>query len=308
MRRRPGSLPARELARVETLLLAGRYSAAAAAGRRALAAGRSNGDAATETLACAWLVLVARPAEFPVALAEYRRLVQRRPDPVHTARLKLLERFAAAGGRAPRERRLIERSRRGSTPLPLWRLWTPRREAVRADLYWDQVQHRLHLSGRGPFLLGDHPVLESFLCAVLARPGFAIPLPELFTAVWQVPWSPLLHQPKCHVTLHRLRAWLAGRAGHDRPLLVLRDGVVAIADDLDVRVLQAEGTALRAPAPDLGERILDALGDGVRVAAGDLERRVGSSRSALHGALRRLVADGAVAREGAGPAIRYRRT
>jgi hypothetical protein len=190
--------------------------------------------------------------------------------------------------------------------LPLWRLWMPRRDAIGAALYWDQAQRRLHLGGRGPFSLADHPVLERFLGSVLARPGFAVALPELFTDVWQMRWSALFHEPKCHVTLHRLRAWLAERAGHDRPLLVLRDGVVGFADRLDVRSVDA-GEALRAPVPVLRDRVLDLLRGPVPAAAADLHRRLGISRSALHGALRQLVADGAVAREGAGPAVRYRR-
>ncbi|GEM_PF-2595740 len=296
----------RDLSRMDIALLGGRYREASAAGRRAVAFCRASENVVWEMRACCGLVLAAGSGSFAAALAEYRRVVHRHPIPMHVSRLKLLERFAAAGGQAAREPWLIERSRWDTMALPLWRLWTPRPEAVGADLYWDQVQGRLHLSGRGPFSLSEHPVLERFLAAVLDRPSFAAPLVELFAEVWQVPWSLLQHEHKCHVTLHRLRAWLAAQAGHDRPLLVIRDGVVAVAADLDVRVVQARAEPLRMPEPDLLERVRDALATEASTGAAELERRVGVSRSALHGALRRLVAAGKVAREGSGPSVRYR--
>lgn len=195
-------------------------------------------------LACdAQLALCLAEAEAEVetaraSLATYRREARRTGVPHHVRDARVLEEVLPRAG-APRAVRLATRD--GARRAPLVRLVRPGADAVASDLYVDTVRGEVWTSGRGPFVLGEHPVVERML-EVLAMAGPAgLPLDELFTRVWGASYHPLRHENKVHVTLHRLRQWLDARGGPAAgELVVLARGVVCLDPSADVRVLSFE--------------------------------------------------------------------
>jgi len=185
----------------------------------------------------------------------------------------------------------------------------PRPSSIAADLYWDRVQRRVWLAGRGPYSLDDHPILARLLGTIVAANELALPLSALFEAVWQMPYNPLVHENKAHVAIHRLRSWLeAHRKGMERAIQV-RDGIVSIAEDVEVVVLEPSAHLVaetdRAP---LRDRVVAALAEQSPLSAAELEERLGVSRTALNTATRELVDDGSIGCTGQGRALRYSRT
>jgi biotin operon repressor len=94
----------------------------------------------------------------------------------------------------------------------------------------------------------------------------------------------------------------------DRAIQV-RDGIVSVAEDIDVVVLEpgphlVESQADRAP---LRERVVAALAEQSPLSAAELEERLGVSRSTLNTATRELVEDGEIECTGQGRALRYSR-
>jgi hypothetical protein len=169
------------------------------------------------------------------------------------------------------------------------------------------VQGTLYLAGDGPFSLADHPILRRVLEAVLAMPEHELPIATLFERVWDMSYTPLRHEGKCHVALHRLRALLAGWcAGADR-LIEVRDGVVRIAGDATVCVIELSraGTS-DASTASLADRVAAHLAASGEASPAELAQRIGVSRSALLLVLRGLAAEGRVERVGRARAIRYR--
>jgi biotin operon repressor len=229
--------------------------------------------------------------------------------PFYRARLQLLERLAARGIKAVRDVVLAERSRFARTPVSFVQVLFPRPSSIAADLYWDRVQRRMWLAGRGPYSLDDHPILARLLGTIVAANELALPLPALFEAVWQMPYNPLVHENKAHVAIHRLRVWLAAhRSGMDRAIQV-RDGIVSIAEDIDVVVLEPGAHLVESqadPAP-LRARVLAALAEQSPLSAAELEERLGVSRTALNTTTRELVDSGEIACTGQGRALRYSR-
>jgi hypothetical protein len=326
----------RDVARTEIALIDGRYREADAIARRVLAYATANGNAIYACLARSHRAFAATRPQLHARLAEYGRDAAQLQIPFHLRRHLLLARLAesdatGAVGASPRDRHVFVRTRslranhKTSSSRPagasmtgaiasdhrrperVLRLCLPSAADLGADLYWDAVQGVLYLSGDGPFTLAEHPILRRALETILGSPAFAIPLSDLFEAVWSMDYRPLVHEVKIHVALHRLRALLAGwHAGGDR-LIVVRDGIVRIADDCRACVVElAPAHATEAPASSLFDRVaahLAATGEATPV---ELAARIGASRSALVVALRSLVLERRVVRIGRGRATRYR--
>jgi hypothetical protein len=201
---------------------------------------------------------------------------------------------------------LFERSRFARTPVSFVHVLFPRASSIAADVYWDRVQRRLWLAGQGPYTLEEHPILERVLATLVAAEGFALPLATLFETVWAMPYNPLVHENKAHVAIHRLRGWLEShRKGMGRAVLV-RDGIVSIAEDIEVVVLEP-GHVEDDVRPAVRDRILAALSEQSPLSARELEERVGISRTALNSGTRDLLESGEIACTGQGKALRYSR-
>ncbi len=299
----------REVARTELALLEGRYRDAGAAAARVLACAEAAGNTIYACLARGYRALAAAPGPLRGLVEDYGRAAAQLQIPVHVRRHRLLARLAASG-LAPRARHLFVRSRDGRAMEPVLRTLFPTLAEVNADLCWDRVQGALYLGGEGPFSLGEHPILLRVLEAILGAPRFELSLAALFEAVWGMPYRPLVHEGKCHVALHRLRALLGGwRAGAER-LIAVRDGTVRVPDGSAAVVLElAPGrVAEPGPAERLADRVIAALEASRELGIAELEARLGASRTGLQGALRVLAAVGRVARAGRARATRYRLT
>jgi biotin operon repressor len=298
-----------DLVRAEIELIAGRWDEAERAARRALEFFEGADIALHTCIACSIIAMAAPRSRFHRALDAYRRIVHRLSVPYYRARFQLLERLAARGFKSVRDVSLDERTRFARRPVSFVHVLFPRADSIAADLYWDRVQRCVWLGGRGPFTLDQHPILARLLEAIVGADEFALPLATLFEMVWQLPYNPLVHENKAHVTIHRLRAWLeALRPGMGRSLVV-RDGIVSIAEDVEVVVLEpstamAEPPSDRAPSRD---RVVAILAQESPLSARELERRLGVSRTALNNATRTLLADGRIKCSGQGRALRYGR-
>jgi hypothetical protein len=292
----------RDLARAEIELIAGHWDEAERAARRALELFRTADIAIYACMASSIIAMAAPRSRFQRALEDYRRIAHSISAPYYRARYQLLERLAARGFRSVRDVSLVERTRFARRPVSFVHVLFPRADAVAADLYWDRVQRRVWLGGRGPFTLDEHPILARVLETIVAADGFALPLASLFEAVWQMPYNPLVHENKAHVTLHRLRAWLG-----DERLIVVRDGIVSIAEDVDIVVLEpVAGVADLPPAaPPTRDRVLALLAEDSPLSAAELEQRLGVSRTALNNATRALLDERRIACTGQGRARRY---
>jgi len=255
---------------------------------------------------CFERVLCAPRALFDDELDRFRRRASASGLREQQRRLRVLEELA--DGRASLRGLQVEvRGRRGRERATLARLWMPMLRWTLADLFWDRVQGLLQLRGGAPVDLSGKPVLRAVLEAVLQRPGFSIPVGELFEEVWGGRWDPLVHEGKVHVTIHRLRRWLSGLGADGRALLRVADGLLFIDPGADVRVLDVASPEGPRLAPrTVEERLRLLLPAGAEVAPRELEGRLGVSRSALNKALRRLLADGVLERVGAGRSTRYR--
>ena len=231
----------RDLARAQLALEARDATAALAAAERA----RTYFERCENVvLACdAQLALCLAEAESGAAtvrasLATYRRAARRTGVPRHVRDARVLEEVVPRTG-ASRVVQLTTRD--GVRRAPLVRVVRPGADALASDLYVDTVRREVWASGSGPFVLGEHPVVERTL-EVLALAGpSGLPIDALFTAVWGASYHPLRHENKVHVTLHRLRQWLDARGGSAAgQLVVLSGGVVTLDGDADVRVLSFE--------------------------------------------------------------------
>lgn len=303
----------RDVAALEVSILAENLPAARRAGARTLEFWEDSGHSVMTSFVRLRMALAAGRDEFPAALAELRRVVRRSPIIHFSRRLALIDELVARGYASAGDVRLVERSRHGAGELPLARVWTPPVTAVGADLFWNRVVGTLHIRGRGPYSLAERPVLRRTLEVLLARPGFALPLPALFSEVWGGPYDPIRHEGKIHVTLHRLRSWLDDCAAGTGAMLEVQDGVLAIRRTVDVRVLEPPQAERAAGVSGEGkssvrERVLQCIrAEAEPLAPRELLRRLDISRPALNVALRALVAGGHIERLGVGRATRYRR-
>jgi len=145
---------------------------------------------------------------------------------------------------------------------------------------------------------------------LMNRPTFSLTIGELYSEVWSGIYNPLLHEGKIHVTLHRLRSWLDDKKPGTGALIEVTEGTVCLSEHADVRVLEpreSRGDLRADAAPSMRDRVLATLrGEDTAVAPGLLRRRLGVSRSAVHVALRALMAADLVRREGSGRNTRYR--
>lgn len=296
-----------DLARAEIELVAGRWDESEAAARRALEFFEAADLAFHACMAASFVAIAAPRSRFLRALEEFRRLVHRVSVPVYRERFRLLERLAARGMRAVRDAAVTERSRYGRRAVSFVHVLFPRAESIAADLYWDRIQQRVWLRGQGPYSLDDHPMLARMLEAIVAADELSIPLATLFEAVWRVPYNPLIHENKAHVTIHRLRAWLER---HDRTMdrtIIVRDGIVSIAEHVEVVVLEPP-TSLDDPAdaqPSTIDRVTACLDEESPLTARELQQRLGISRSALNNATRQLLQAGRIYCLGRGRALVY---
>jgi hypothetical protein len=288
----------RDVARTEHALLTDDRRAADAAARRVLSYAEASGNVIYGCLARFHRVLAASRGTRAARLAEYGRIASQLQVPLHVRRFRLLDEL-------PHEVTLVVRTRRKKRSEPLVRLFYPALADLGSDICWDRVQGTLYLAGDGPFSLADHPILRRVLEAVLSSTELALPIATFFERVWEMSYDPLRHEGKCHVALHRLRALLAGwRSGADR-LVEVRDGVVRIADDASVCVIELTRPR-EVPQDTLADRVaahLAATGD---ASPAELASRLGVSRSALLQTLRALVAERRIVRIGRARGIRYR--
>jgi hypothetical protein len=227
-----GLLPAyRDLLRLELALHEGDSPGALEAARRAHAYFERSGNV---VLACDVLFGACLAQAFSDgakgALDVYRRAVQRSPTALHRKNLRVLDALGAAlfspGAR------LCTQSH-GSTAegtACAVHLFRPPLELRHADIYLDQVRGEVWLSGRGPFPLGAHPVVESVLVLLLVSGSDGLLVEDLYERVWGGPFHPLRHENKVHVTLHRLRQWLSSRSQGADALVVLHCGRVRISE------------------------------------------------------------------------------
>ena len=294
----------RDVARAELALLGEDYRAAHEAARRVLAYSEASGNIIYGCLARFHRVLAAAKSALPALLADYGRIAAQLQIPLHLRRRRLLD------GVVPRDRKLVIRTRTKKRVEPVLRLFYPSLDDLGADLCWDRVQGTLYLGGDGPFSLAEHPIVRRVLEAVLASPRFELPIGTLFERVWEMSYEPLRHEGKCHVALHRLRSLLGGwRAGADR-LVQTSDGMVRIATDATACVIELtvpeKTTGPRANSESLADRVAAHLAASGEASPAEIAARIGASRSALHGALRALSAEGRVERVGRARAIRYR--
>lgn len=295
----------RDVARTEIALLAGDYKEVDVVAKRILAFAESTGNAIYACHARGYRAFAASRAKFPALVEEYGRAVVQLQIPVYLRRHRLLTEIAAAQ-LAPRDRCLVARTRRAQATVPIMRTFFPTLAEVNADLCWDRVQQVLYLGGEGPFKLADHPILRKLLEVILAARDFCVPLEALFEQVWGMAYKPIVHEGKCHVALHRLRALLGGwRAGADR-LVVVRDGAVRISDDCSAIVLELPPVRIEDPSEPLDQRIVAYLAVVGEQPMGHLVEQFGASRTSLQLALRQLVARGTLQRSGKARATTYR--
>jgi hypothetical protein len=254
------------------------------------------------------LVLAAPPDRFAAELTELGRVVHRYPIRHYSDQLRWLRRVLPSAATAARDVSLRLASVHSARDVGLVRLWTPLPECTRADLYWDGIRGVAMLGGRGPYSLERHPVLARVMTALISSPGFALDLPALFEATWGQPYDPLKHEGKVHVTLHRLRSWFAAQGHHGAPLLVLRDGRVALDPGAHTWALTEAATpeAPQAEAPrDLGPRVLAFLREQGPQPPGEIAQRLSLSRTRLTQVLNQLRKTGVVQRTGRGRAVVY---
>ncbi len=297
----------RDVAALEVAMLSDRPRKARAAGMRALAFFERTEHAVMTCFVRMRLTLSADASEFSDQLDGLRRTVRRCPLLHYAQRVRAVEELAAAGHTCARQVRLVERSRHRRQEHGLARAWTPPVSAAEADLFWNRISGTLHVRGRGPFSLGRKPVLRRCLEALLMSDGFASPISRLFELVWGAPYNPIVHEGKVHVSIHRLRAWLDECIPGGKDMVRVVDGTIAIAESVDVRVLEPSGPAVVSePARSIADRVMRVIeSEAVPVAAGALQLRLGVSRPALNLALRALVASSRVRRIGDGRATRY---
>jgi hypothetical protein len=295
----------RDMARAECELLAGAWDEAERTARRSCVLFDSSDMLLYACHARFLIALAAPPSRFAAALDHYRRTVQRARMPVHRARLQLLERLAARGMRSVREQTTQLRSRFESRTVSIAESLIPRASVLAADIYWDRIQHALWVGGKGPLSLDEHPVLERMLEQIVDAREYTLSLDALFERVWHAPYHPLVHENKLHVTIHRLRGWLDEHSPGLGRAIVVRDGAISIAEHTSVIVLD-EPPALAADRRPYRERLLDCLAAAPQ-SAQELERRLGISRTTLHGVTRELIAEGAIECSGRGRALRYSR-
>jgi len=301
----------RDVAQLELAILEGRDDAAHRAGHRALRFWEDTQHAVMTSFVRLRLALCADASGFADAMAEFRRIVRACPIDYYRKRLMVLDQVMALGYACARDVHLAERSRSGVAELPLARVWTPPVTATGADLFWNRLVGTLYLRGRGPFRLGERPVLRRTLEALLEQPRLSIPVGALFAAVWGGVYDPLRHEGKIHVTIHRLRKWLDECVPGSQQLIAMGDGEVAIVPNADVRVLEPtrqdrDAGLVGETQQSVRERVLAAIRESEEpVAPRVLVGRLGISRSALNGALRVLTAEGHIERTGSGRAVCY---
>jgi hypothetical protein len=295
----------RDMVRVDLGLLDGRFDDAWAAGTRYLRFGEAMQNVPLVAEARWYRVLSARPDEFEDELTSYRRMAYRHQLRRHLDRLRTVEQLVDSGHLDLRSAMVAVRDRRGAARHPLFRLWLPPLEWVGADLYVDRVRSQVHLGGKGPASLAARPVLQQLLETLLAAPDHALTTEELFGRVWDERYDPLVHEGRVHVNAHRLRQWLRDLGSRFDSLIVVRDGVVRLAPQADVCVIELDARAASRPrAGQVRDRILQCLGDR-EIAPGELQQRLGVSRSSINRTLRVLLAQGRIVRFGAGRSTRY---
>jgi len=222
--------------------------------------------------------------------------------------LKILDGLIRRGTNELRTVRVELCRRRRVASEPLARLWLPKMEWVGSDLFVDRIQGRIHLGGAGPFSLVRRRVLQRLLDAILASPDFAIRADDLFTRVWGGTYDPLAHEGRIHVNVHRLRCWFGENSRGGEALLEVRDGVVQLAADAEVCILDLHGEdAESAKDTPASERVLQCLPRSQPLSPGELQQRLGVSRSQINRTLRVLLAEGHIVRSGAGRSTRYSR-
>lgn len=296
----------RDMVRVDVALLEGRHEDAWSAAGRYLRFGEAMQNVVLIAEGRFYRTISAPGRCFEWELDAYRRLAYRFQLKRHLNRLRIVERLVRAGSSHLRDAAVQVTDRVGAQRHPIVRLWLPRVEWVGADLFVDRVRGRVHLQGTGPYDLATRRVLQRLLDAILARPDLAIRLEDLFVEVWGAPYDPLLHEGRVHVNIHRLRSWLRERCPDGTSLLEVVEGVVRLPPDADVRIAELGDCCVAAGGEtSTRERLLQCLAGTDPLAPGVLERRLGVSRSLVNRTLRVLLAEGRVARLGAGRATRY---
>ncbi|AKU98239.1 hypothetical protein AKJ09_04903 [Labilithrix luteola] len=309
--RAPGLIEAyRDLARAELDLQRGETKSARDAATRAHLYFEASGNIilASDALRSACLAdLGGRGAR--EALEKYRRAVYRSRMAHCMRHLRVLEAIV----RRPASSRSLElRARDEVLAVPAIRLFSPALETRSADVYVDTVQREVSIRGRGPFKLGEHPVVERVLEVLACSHGSATTIEALFERVWGGSYHPLRHENKLHVTLHRLRQWLDERSPEAGALVVLKGGVVTIDEAADVRVLSFQTdkclTPLHRAQPRedvLEARVLETLPADGELSTSNVGVLVGASRTAVRAQLSALAQRGLVARRGRGRATRW---
>jgi hypothetical protein len=290
----------RELVRAELALLSGASDDAFAAATRALGPFEAVGHGPLICHLHFYRALSAREGAWPIVLDEFRGASAGRRFPQYLARLRILERLTSAATPA-RCATVIERSRSGEARLPLIRIWIPRITSLGADLYLDRIQQRIYVRGDGPMSLSGRPVISRALDCLISEAARPLPIAEWFERVWGTQYEPLRHEGKLHVTVHRLRRWLTDAARGAEGLVVLCEGMISLAPEVDVRVI---GVARDGRAESLRDRIAEILHVEPQPPAA-LQSLVNVSRSTLRNVLRELIEAGVVQKKGRGATTKY---
>lgn len=297
----------RDVAALELAVLADQPRRALAAAGRALRFFERSGHVVMTSFVRLRRTLVACAGDFANELAELERVVRRCPMLHYAQRLRLLQQLVRDGHDCARDVQLAERSRHTCASHGLMRAWTPPISSVAAELFWNRITGTLHVRGEGPFSLGRKPVLRRCLEHLLTQGDFRATIPDMFEAVWSAPYNPITHEGKVHVSVHRLRRWLDSCHAGAGAMIVVADGEIAVADDVDARVLEPTSSAVHAGEPrSVRERVLRLIeAETAPIAPAELQRRLGVSRPALNVALRALVAADQAQRLGRGRATKY---
>ncbi len=297
-----GVYRAMALADIDALL--GRWPGAERSARHALDRWTHAGHRVFTTRCSVIVASVAARSRFSAARSRAARELARCPVPFLAERLRWMEWFADRGAQSMRDARALEHTRRGEKEVHASFLWLPPAVSVGSDLYWDRAGGGLWLRGDGPHRIEDHPVLRHTLAALTDALEDGVAWSELHERVWGTRFVATRHEGRCHVTIRRLRKWLASH-GSDAALVEVRDSRVRLRRDASVCVLTVPGFSLRPG--ELDQRVLDQLGSQQTRSVQDLAGSLGVGRTSLHQTLRDLTDRGLVVREGAGPSTTYRR-
>jgi hypothetical protein len=255
-----------------------------------------------------YAALSAPQSEVRDAFVAYRRLVRQLPSVRQVPRCQVVARASGHGERSLRGCQLRETQRDGVRTLPVARLWMPDRDSLSADVYYDRVHRRLHLRGDGPFDLPADAQVSRIIDLLLCSEGFSLDQERLVEQMWPGDYHRLRDASKLHVSLHRVRAWLDARLAGSRSMLRVRDRIVEIDPQLEVRVVELPAQATAGAVSELTDverRTLDLVDVCGPVAAIDLMRQLDVGRSTLATLVGPLIERRLLRRHGRGRATTY---